>query len=239
MKAFHDNNGQTVCAAIRVPSDQPQRPLTPIEYRTVGIVAYHLRGPDFGSLLGYLLDGERWACRGDVQIDRLRRCLSSWPNATLAELEALLRSSGGKLDGLEYSGRSLFEAAACRASFELRPVPISVPTVCSTVRCLHPLTGEFVNIGAVAWRHDKISSQFASSLVRARALQCDVVAITALRERFVAEAVTLDELRDLCRDGKGSIQFDGPYTSPHLPPREAVDRLIAVHLRPEDLMPEP
>ena len=238
MKVYKDSNGLTRSAALYVPADRVRNPSSGRSLcAKVGIVACDLSGLAHSPLQGHFIDDWGWAGNAIEVAETRERILNG--RARFADLAALLGIDGVTMEERRDSGRSLFEEAACRASLELRPAPASVPTVCSTVRYVHLATGEFINVGAVAWGKGTLAWRFASNLGRARAFQDDeIVEITMLIARFKAGVVTTNELQAMCGWGEKDsvVQFDGPYTSP-LAPWGAVDRLIAERLRPEDLMP--
>lgn len=174
MRAYKDSNGLTRSAALYVPADRVRNPSSGRSLcAKVGIVACDLSGLAHSPLQGHFIDDWGWAGNAIEVAETRERILNG--RARFADLAALLGIDGVTMEERRDSGRSLFEEAACRASLELRPASATVPTVCSTVRYVHLATGEFINVGAVAWGRGTLAWRFASNLGRARAFQDDEI----------------------------------------------------------------
>lgn len=232
-KPFRDHNGKTQSMAVRYTPVRPAGSNGAPGPVTIGIAAL-----DSSGMLGYapvrthFVDDWGWA-EGCESISLLRHLIRECAGneQTVARFNKILGFTGVSLDDRRYSGRSMDEEAACRASFELHPPPASLPTVYATARYVHVRTGEFLNVGVVAWREGRILSRFSADPERVRAFQpAEIEVLKGFVRVFVNGRVTLGGIAGMCAWETGSIQFDGPYTSP-LPLEDAFESIAAQALR--------
>ncbi len=158
--------------------------------------------------------------------------------ATLDALQKLRNFEGVSIEAVESSSRPLDEEVALREREAMRfRVDANLsPTYCVTVRCCHPDTGEFINIGLIAWCGTEVRVRFVTNWSRARAFLpgADLGPLQRLIERHVFTGEVLQDIAALVVS-HGNLSASGVTCCQVSPAQAIADSKV---LRAEDFLPE-
>lgn len=232
----NDDDKTTRSGIIRFAPSACRRDLAAPPPISIGVVAWHVSGSfRFRFTPGWeLIPGLPPYLR-----EAIDRCPTD--GLTLGWLTELKRLEGVSIQDVQESRRYLDDEVAYREVEDLysREGVAPVPTYCVTARCVHPDTGEFVNIGIVAWRGREIHFRFVQNWARVRAFfpPGDIVKpLRQLVERFEKGHVEARDVAAMLTKWHHNVHSSEAIASV-LSPFEAV--ATSKVIRPEDFLPEP